>query len=776
MLKLLLTLLVSSTFGTEPFEVTADEMTASQKSGVYIATGNVVLRRKGQTAYADIMTFDENTQLVTARGNVTLVEAAAVTTCNQAVFHVNELRGGLVQAKLRLKKGLAPETLLNTAKDKLDTIGKNDVTVTAARLSVTGRETFNVSNADFTPCHCDKESPSWSIKTSSASVAVNEGAWLRWPIFYIKQVPILALPAFYLPMGDRRSGLLVPRVQHTSVTGWRVEQPLYFTLGQSWDTTLGGRYFFDRGFSPTLELRWAPSRSSNGWMIVSTLFDRGIFDSESLSWSPTAEESIFRHSVAALHRQQWGKHRLGVSINATGDPSYISEFAEQFLTRQTEFTTSRVTYSSQPTEHFYTATGLNLTQDLRAHRYRDMGELRTINLFSGARSPNEVGGPGNIRYRFFDFRADALPVPVWERGIFILGDAVARAQAFAAPWPNRPRFARVDLRPSLTFSSPSTRYFAFDSKVIGRMTSWTGRHMSETINANRFALIFRSELETELSRPISSLGLIHRIQPKLQHLYIPPLIERARGVLDTQDEIDLLAAAHQVAGVIYTDLRNAKTGNRHAYFEAGIGQNLLSNNASTTGLSPLTLKGGLSWNLSDLLSFASSAAAYVNVEEAKIEELLASARLNVGPYFSTTAAWLDVADSVSRRLFVAPEELIPSATMSTSEFLPRSEFIGQLDQGNLDVAPWTSYQGLLASLSIRPTDALAITGGLVWDVSRDEEEDAFFDKFQQLSGSIAYQSSCDCWSASLVVVKARDREIPDVRLLLDLAKLGGMSY
>ena len=775
MLKLLVTLLVSSTFGTEPFEVTADELTASQKSGVYVAKGNVVLRREGQTAYADQMTFDENTKLVTAIGNVVLVESTSVTTCKRAVFHVNELRGGLARAKLLLKKSITSDALLNTPKQALSDAGTNDVTVTAESLNITGRETFNVSNADFTPCHCDDNTPSWSIKTSSASVSVNEGAWLSWPVFYIKEVPILALPAFYLPMGDRRSGLLVPRVQHTSVTGWRVEQPLYLTLGPSWDTTIGGRYFFDRGFSPTLELRWAPSKSSNGWMIISTLFDQGVFDSENQSWTPTAEESIFRHSVAALHRQQWGKHRLGVSINATGDPSYISEFAEQFLTRQTEFTTSRITYSSQPTEHFYSAVGLNLTQDLRGHRYPGM-TLRETNLFSGTLSPNGVGGPGNIRYRFLDFRADALPAPLWQKGLLVTGDAVVRAQAFAAPWPNRPRFARVDLRPSMTVSWPTSRYLSLDSKLIGRMTSWTGRNMSETVNANRFAFLLRSEMETEFSKTIESLGLVHRIQPRLQHLYIPQLVGQSAAGLDTQDEIDLLAEAHQLAAVLYTDLRNAKTGHRHVFLEAGIGQNLSAPEDTETRLSPLTLKGGLSLRISDSVSFASSAAAYVDVEDAELEELLASVRLSIGRYFSTTAAWLDVADSVSRRLFVAPEELIPSATMSRSEFLPRTEYLAQLNQGNLDVAPWTTYQGLLTSFSLKPIRSLGITGGLVWDVSRQEPDDTFFDKFQQLSASIAYQSSCDCWSASLVVVKARDREIPDVRLLVDLAKLGGMSY
>ena len=775
MLNLLLTLLVSSTFGAEPFEVTAETLTASQKTGVYVAKGNVVLRRKGHVAYADEMTFDENTKLVTAIGNVTLVESNAVTTCKKAVFHVNELRGGLAQAKLLLKKGLSAGKLLTVSKEALAEAGENDVTVTAERLTVTGREEFKVSNADFTPCHCEDESPSWSIRTSSASVSVNEGAWLSWPVFYVKQIPILALPAFYLPMGDRRSGLLVPRVQHTSVTGWRIDQPLYLTIGPSWDATLGGRYFFDRGISPTLELRWAPSRSSNGWMIVSTLFDRGVYDSENQDWSPIAEESIFRHSVAAVHRQQWGKHRLGVSINATGDPSYISEFAEQFLTRQTEFTTSRVTYSSQPTENFYSAVGLNLTQDLRGHRYPGM-TLRETNLYSGVLSPNGVGGPGNIRYRFFDFRADALPFPVWNKGVQVLGDVVSRFQAFAAPWPDRPRFARVDLRPSLTLALSSFRLLAIDSTLTGRLTSWTGRNNSETVNANRFAMILNTEIETEFSRFFEKFGTIHRIRPKVQHLIIPPPIDQSAAVLDTQDEIDLLAAAHQVAGVLYTDLRNAKTGQRYAFMEAGIGQNLSSLGGVESTLSPLTLKGGLSWYLSKSVVLASSAASYLNMGDGSLEELLASARLSLGSSFSATAAWLDVADSVSRRLFVAPEEILPSSTMSTAEFLPRPQYVEQLNQGNLDVAPWTSYQGLLTSFVFMPTDALRINGGFVWDVSRELSGDSFFERFQQLSGTIGYQSSCECWSASLAVVKARDRQIPDVRLLIDLAKLGGMSY
>ena len=122
-------LLVSATFGTEPFEVEAKLLSASRTAGVYHAKGDVVLRRPGLVAYADRMTFYEKEQRVEASGNVVLVEGLAVTRCSKVILKVPELVGGLASAELRIKKGITPYELSRTPKAELSYAGEDDVLV-----------------------------------------------------------------------------------------------------------------------------------------------------------------------------------------------------------------------------------------------------------------------------------------------------------------------------------------------------------------------------------------------------------------------------------------------------------------------------------------------------------------------------------------------------------------------------------------------------------------------------------------------------------------------
>jgi hypothetical protein len=778
-LKILALLLVSASFGDEPFEIEAETLSASPKVGVFHAEGDVVLRRPGFVAYADWMTFFEKEQRVEAGGHVILVEGLSVTRCRSISFKVPELIGGLASAELRIKRGISPERLGQVPKAQLGFAGEEDVLVRAEHLEKTGPKTFAISKGLFTPCHCAEDAtPSWHIETSSATIDLDSGASLHWPLFYIKGMPVMGLPRFYFPLGTRRSGLLMPRVQHSSVTGWSLNQPLYLTLGRSADATLGFRHFFDRGPSPEFELRWASSRSSNGWLRLSSLLDYGVYEPNGRTWSATADEAEFRFSVAGLHRQNWGRHRVGVQINATGDPSYISEFADKYLSRQVEYTQSRATYSFNDASHVRVAAGFNLMQDLRAHRYRGF-DPKSINLFSGTGGPDGNAGPAHVRYRFADLRLDALPSLLLEGALPIYIAAVLNAQGFAAPWPTEPRFGRVDFRPHLFLPVNLGGLFSFETELAGRMTSWTGRFMSVNHDANRWAAISRSRLSTEITRAYTSVT--HRLRPAIRHVFIPKVYGDDPGLFANGDEIDLLASAHQVSFGISSDWLRKRTGSRAAYVGVNAGYDLSKRVAdesqtAETKWAPLSFRAGISGPFFDGLRGSLSSSAFLDVEEQRLEEFWMSGRLQWGRAMSMNATWLHLADEVSRRTFIAPEEIMPSSTMDRSAYLAPTLYRAQLASDNLDVVPWSAYQGLLLSAVFRPLDPLTVSGGFSLDYDSSRIDDQIWNQFKQISGALRWDSPCKCWSAALIMTKARDRESPDVRFVLDLARLGGVAY
>ncbi len=90
----------------------------------------------------------------------------------------------------------------------------------------------------FTPCDCeprDPLKPHWSIQSLSADVVLGEGAWLWLPVIRVYGAPVLALPVMYVPLSDRKTGLLPILPSYSALNGWSVPIPVYVTLGRSAD-------------------------------------------------------------------------------------------------------------------------------------------------------------------------------------------------------------------------------------------------------------------------------------------------------------------------------------------------------------------------------------------------------------------------------------------------------------------------------------------------------------------------------------------------------------
>ena len=226
-------------------------------------------------------------------------------------------------------------------------------------------------------------------------------------------------------------------------------------------------------------------------------------------------------------------------------------------------------------------------------------------------------------------------------------------------------------------------------------------------------------------------------------------------------------------------MRN-KSAARTLYLGAHAGYNIDNSSTDDSPFAPLVLEAGLSVKpLGDLRTSLSS-TAFLDWEKRSLEEIAVSGRVQWGRTISLGATWLEYAEDVSRRTFIAPEELVPSSTLDRSAYLSPTEYRTSLSTNNLDVVPWSAYRGMLLSAVFRPMDPLTISGGFSRDFGEtalEIDKDAkLWDHFKQLSGSIRWDSPCKCWSAAIMVNKARDRETPDVRFVLDLARLGGITY
>lgn len=762
-----------SGLGTVPAEIEADRLSVDEKLALYLAEGNVVLRRAGLTVYADRLSYQQQLGTVIAEGHVVAVEGKSVLSCERVILMVPGLEGAMEHAEIRLKtrvpRGESGAEVLADGEDRMR--------LSAEGLKRTGPRSFELSGGSFTPCRCAEGSaPDWKLTAHWAEVDVDSGALLVAPVFHIKDVPVLILPAFYVPLGARRSGLLIPTGGYSSPTGVKLGLPLYLTFGRSYDATINADFWFSRGPSPRLELRAAPTEDLSAELDLRLLLDGGKASGGGYQLSGETWQPRFAAGGSLRQKSQDGLN-LGVELNLVGDPGYAAEFGAEFLSRQVEESVSRALLRWPTPPQLSAVLGLALRQDLRNRRYAASGRsLREISLFSG--DP----GPGDVRYRVADLRLDAYVLS--ELGL--VGGARLIASAFVATSDRVGRFGRVDFRPELALPIHGGRFFTLTPAVALRLTGWGGAGSGEASSSGgRIAPILRTSLQTELYA--RGEGLSHLLRPKLEHLLIPALAGAVPRGFDAADEIDRLSAVHQISASVENVLwlKGASAplldlvvslgddlGAPGASMPAVGGMNPppganATLNAAGVGLSELSVRLSLSAPLDAPWSLGAEGVWIQGLGARTSRGLFAVARAAHAGTLSASFSFVDGDGPIPRAFFAAPEELVPGASA------PVDRYRAAVLDSELGALPWSTYRAFSSSLSIDVLAPLRLAAGVGVDLISSGLPTP---SLRYLSGTMSYRSPCECWSASVSVVQSRDRATPDVHVLFDLAQLGGTGF
>ncbi len=203
----------------------ADALNYDQNTDSVTATGNVRISRDGNRLRADKVFWDRKTGQVRAEGNVIIVTKEGDTSYGDAVTVGESLRDGLIENMLVSIKGGAR---LAAAK---------------GRYVKDGVSTLDY--ASYTPCTvvnedgCPKE-PVWRV--SAKNVTVDEPAnRVRYKDAKLDVfgTTIMALPRFSHALDERgSSGFLIPDVRYTQANGLEVSQPYYMLIDKNRDLTL----------------------------------------------------------------------------------------------------------------------------------------------------------------------------------------------------------------------------------------------------------------------------------------------------------------------------------------------------------------------------------------------------------------------------------------------------------------------------------------------------------------------------------------------------------
>ncbi|PZO77169.1 MAG: LPS-assembly protein LptD [Mesorhizobium amorphae] len=250
----------------------ADTLTYNNDTNTVTAAGSVRIDYGGNRLVANQVTYDRNTSRLIASGGVELIDPDGTRVTSDKVDITDDFGEGFVNA-------LRVETA--------------DKTYFAAESALRrGSRVTIFNNGVYTACApCEEEpdsAPIWRVKArriiwdGQAKVVRFERS--RFELF---GMPIAYVPAFEIadPTVKRKSGFLMPSVTFNDEKGVGVSVPYYFALSPTYDLTLTGTGYTKQGFLGQAEWR---QRFNNG---AYTLQLAGISQREPTAFDPFTVDS-----------------------------------------------------------------------------------------------------------------------------------------------------------------------------------------------------------------------------------------------------------------------------------------------------------------------------------------------------------------------------------------------------------------------------------------------------------------------------------------------------
>lgn len=286
-----------------PVMLTADELVADEDLGIVTAQGSVEVAQGDRILRADTLTFNRRTNVVTASGNVSLVEPTGEVAFAEFVELSSDLGDGIMR-DMRL-------LLADQSRFAAVTARRGDGSRTTMR------------RATYSPCEPCAENPTrapmWQIRANRVrhdqerKEIVYDDAWLE-----IRGVPVAYTPYLAHPDGTekRKSGFLPPDVASSSRTGTAVATPYYWTLGPSADVTVTPIFL-----SSDLPLMAAEHRQrfGSGAVVTDASFLRTRREGEGFpNW-----RGHFRSDGRFDLDENW---RTGFDIARASDKTYIERY------------------------------------------------------------------------------------------------------------------------------------------------------------------------------------------------------------------------------------------------------------------------------------------------------------------------------------------------------------------------------------------------------------------------------------------------------------------
>jgi LPS-assembly protein len=234
------------------FYIEANQLIDDETGHTIQAHGQVEARYNGRTLRANDVIYDTQTGVVTAKGDVTIVNPDGTAEFSQSAVLDRAMSAGVAMAfSTRLK-----ETFRQTGGGASQPV---EVSIAAASAVHPSETITELNQAIFTPCPvCAKQpTPTWSIKADK----ITRDAKRQVIIFHNAKILVRGVPIFWAPVLSapdpsvkRKSGLLIPELNISTLRGLSYEQPYLQVISPSEDLVVSPQ--INTKVNPFLNVDW----------------------------------------------------------------------------------------------------------------------------------------------------------------------------------------------------------------------------------------------------------------------------------------------------------------------------------------------------------------------------------------------------------------------------------------------------------------------------------------------------------------------------------------
>ncbi|MEE8270983.1 MAG: LPS assembly protein LptD [Alphaproteobacteria bacterium] len=293
----------------QPVVFSADEVVVDEALNMVIATGNVEISQAGRLLNADTVTYNRRTDVVTASGNVVIIEPSG-----EVIF----------ADYAELDRQLADGFIANIG------VLFEDESRLVARRAVRRGQVTDADRAVYSPCalcpdHPDRP-PVWQLRAARVTHDMESSDIIYRDAFLdFFGIPVLYTPYFSHPdpTVDRRTGLLAPRFGSTADLGPFLDLFYYWDIAPHQDATfrLGGTG--EAGLIGGLQYR---RRFESGEIFLDgTINQSDRIDSKS-GVETTVDDAVRGHVFAGARFDIDEHWRVGADVRRSSDDTYLSTF------------------------------------------------------------------------------------------------------------------------------------------------------------------------------------------------------------------------------------------------------------------------------------------------------------------------------------------------------------------------------------------------------------------------------------------------------------------